>query len=107
MGAPFGLDFSVTEGIVSSTARQIPIGFGGVSGQGITQKAIQTDAAINPGNSGGRCWTAGAGDRHQHADLLPGGSGGGVGQSAGVGFAIPIDTARNLLPRLQAAQGAR
>ena len=35
----------------------------------------------------------------------PAGQGGGVGQSAGVGFAIPIDTARNLLPRLQAAQG--
>ncbi|MFC6801299.1 S1C family serine protease [Deinococcus caeni] len=54
MGAPFGLDFSVTEGIVSSTARQIPIGFSGSgASEGITQKAIQTDAAINPGNSGG------------------------------------------------------
>ncbi|MFD1732596.1 S1C family serine protease [Deinococcus malanensis] len=52
MGAPFGLDFSVTEGIVSSTARTIPIGFNG-AGEGIMQRAIQTDAAINPGNSGG------------------------------------------------------
>ncbi|AWT34978.1 serine protease [Deinococcus arenae] len=106
MGAPFGLDFSVTEGIVSSTARQIPIGFGGTGGQGITQKAIQTDAAINPGNSGGPLLDSGGRVIGINTQIYsPAGQSSGVGQSAGVGFAIPIDTAKNLLPRLQAAQG--
>ncbi|THF85326.1 PDZ domain-containing protein [Deinococcus sp. KSM4-11] len=106
MGAPFGLDFSVTEGIVSSTARQIPIGFGGANGQGITQKAIQTDAAINPGNSGGPLLDSGGRVIGINTQIIsPGVQSGGVGQSAGVGFAIPINAAKNLLPRLQAAKG--
>ncbi|GGL05078.1 S1C family serine protease [Deinococcus radiotolerans] len=106
MGAPFGLDFSVTEGIVSSTARQIPIGFGGTSGQGITQKAIQTDAAINPGNSGGPLLDSGGRVIGINTQIYsPSGQSSGVGQSAGVGFAIPINTAKNLLTRLQVAQG--
>jgi S1-C subfamily serine protease len=105
MGAPFGLDFSVTEGIVSSTSRQIPIGFS-AGGEGITQKAIQTDAAINPGNSGGPLLdSAGEVIGINTQILSPAGQASGVGQSAGVGFAIPINAARNLLPRLQAAKG--
>jgi S1-C subfamily serine protease len=105
MGAPFGLDFSVTEGIVSSTARQIPIGFGG-GGAGITQKAIQTDAAINPGNSGGPLLDSGGRVIGINTQIIsPGVQSGGTGQSAGVGFAIPINAAKNLLPRLQAANG--
>ncbi len=107
MGAPFGLDFSVSEGIVSSTSRQIPIGFsGGISGEGITQKAIQTDAAINPGNSGGPLLDSGGRVIGINTQILsPSGQATGVGQSAGVGFAIPINAAKNLLPRLQAAKG--
>ncbi|GAA0497183.1 S1C family serine protease [Deinococcus depolymerans] len=107
MGAPFGLDFSVTEGIVSSTARQIPIGFsGGGAGEGITQKAIQTDAAINPGNSGGPLLDSGGRVIGINTQIYsPSGQSTGVGQSAGVGFAIPVNTAKNLLPRLQAADG--
>ncbi len=105
MGAPFGLDFSVTEGIVSSTARQIPIGFG-AGGAGITQKAIQTDAAINPGNSGGPLLDSGGRVIGINTQIIsPGVQSGGTGQSAGVGFAIPINAAKNLLPRLQAANG--
>lgn len=106
MGAPFGLDFSVTEGIVSSTARQIPIGFSGGGGEGITQKAIQTDAAINPGNSGGPLLDSGGRVIGINTQIYsPSGQATGVGQSAGVGFAIPINAAKNLLPRLQAARG--
>ncbi|GGO34888.1 S1C family serine protease [Deinococcus humi] len=105
MGAPFGLDFSVSEGIVSSTARQIPIGFS-AGGEGITQKAIQTDAAINPGNSGGPLLNSAGEVIGINTQILsPAGQASGVGQSAGVGFAIPINAARNLLPRLQAAEG--
>ncbi|PIG97893.1 S1C family serine protease [Deinococcus sp. UR1] len=107
MGAPFGLDFSVTEGIVSSTARQIPIGFSGSgASEGITQKAIQTDAAINPGNSGGPLLDSGGRVIGINTQIYsPSGQTTGVGQSAGVGFAIPVNTAKNLLPRLQAANG--
>ncbi|CAM3303626.1 trypsin-like peptidase domain-containing protein [Deinococcus saxicola] len=105
MGAPFGLDFSVSQGIVSSTARQIPIGFSG-GGEGITQKAIQTDAAINPGNSGGPLLNSAGEVIGINTQILsPSGQSSGVGQSAGVGFAIPINAAKNLLPRLQAAKG--
>ncbi|RJF73654.1 PDZ domain-containing protein [Deinococcus cavernae] len=105
MGAPFGLDFSVSEGIVSSVARQIPIGFG-LGGQGITQKAIQTDAAINPGNSGGPLLDSAGNVIGINTQIYsPSGQSTGVGQSAGVGFAIPVNVARNLLPRLQAAKG--
>jgi S1-C subfamily serine protease len=100
LGAPFGLDFSVTEGIVSSTERQIPIGFS-AGGQGITQKAIQTDAAINPGNSGGPLLDSAGRVIGINTQIQTGGS----QQSAGVGFAIPVNAARNLLPRLQAAAG--
>lgn len=105
MGAPFGLDFSVSEGIVSSVARQIPIGFG-AGGQGITQKAIQTDAAINPGNSGGPLLDSAGNVIGINTQIYsPSGQSAGVAQSAGVGFAIPVNVAKNLLPRLQAAQG--
>ena len=105
MGAPFGLAFSVSQGIVSSTARQIPIGFSG-TGEGITQKAIQTDAAINPGNSGGPLLNSAGEVIGINTQILsPAGQATGVGQSAGVGFAIPINAAKNLLPRLQAADG--
>ncbi|UQN06435.1 S1C family serine protease [Deinococcus sp. QL22] len=106
MGAPFGLDFSVTEGIVSSTARQIPIGFSsGGSGEGITQKAIQTDAAINPGNSGGPLLDSTGRVIGINTQIYSPSGASGASQSAGVGFAIPINAAKNLLPRLQAAGG--
>ncbi|GAA5501756.1 putative serine protease HtrA [Deinococcus xinjiangensis] len=105
MGAPFGLDFSVSEGIVSSVSRRIPIGFSG-SGQGITQKAVQTDAAINPGNSGGPLLDSGGNVIGINTQIFsPSGQSGGMAQSAGVGFAIPVNVAKNLLPRLQAAGG--
>jgi|GEM_PF-452931 len=108
MGAPFGFDFSVSEGIISSTSRQIPIGFTALGGasEGITQKAIQTDAAINPGNSGGPLLDSTGRIIGINTQIIsPAGAQSGVGQSAGVGFAIPINTAKNLLPRLRAAAG--
>ena len=104
MGAPFGLEFSVTEGIVSATGRRIPIGFSG-GAQGITQNAIQTDAAINPGNSGGPLLNSAGQVIGINTQILSPASTGGSGQNAGVGFAIPINTAKNLLSRLQSAGG--
>ena len=104
MGAPFGLEFSVSEGIVSATSRQIPIGFS-TGGEGITQRAIQTDAAINPGNSGGPLLGSDGRVIGINTQIYSPSGQAGAAQSAGVGFAIPINTARNLLPRLQAAGG--
>lgn len=102
MGAPFGLEFSVSEGIISSLERTVEIG----TRQDISpakQKVIQTDAAINPGNSGGPLLNSSGqviGVNTQIASA-------GVGQSSGVGFAIPINTVKRLLPQLQAGNGGQ
>ncbi|ULH13866.1 trypsin-like peptidase domain-containing protein (plasmid) [Deinococcus sp. KNUC1210] len=93
LGAPFDLDFSVTEGIISATARKIPVGVRGVS-----QSVIQTDAAINPGNSGGPLLDSAGRVIGINTQILTGGS----EQNAGVGFAIPVNVAKALLPRLTA-----
>jgi S1-C subfamily serine protease len=87
IGNPFGLDRTVTSGIVSALQRQIeaPDGFS------ITN-VIQTDAAINPGNSGGPLINA-AGEVIGINSQIATGGGGGNG-NLGIGFAIPIDTAR-------------
>ncbi|MCP2013562.1 S1-C subfamily serine protease [Deinococcus sp. HSC-46F16] len=92
LGAPFGLDFSVSEGIISSLERTVPVG-----AKGVEQNVIQTDAAINPGNSGGPLLDSAGQVIGVNTQILTG----GIGQSAGVGFAVPVDTVRRLLPQLQ------
>lgn len=92
MGAPFGLDFTATEGIVSAVEREIPTGV-----REVPQTAIQTDAAINPGNSGGPLVNSSGEVIGINTQILSP----GARQSSGVGFAIPINTAKNLLPRLE------
>jgi S1-C subfamily serine protease len=86
IGNPFGLDRTVTSGIVSALQRQIeaPDGFS------ITN-VIQTDAAINPGNSGGPLINAAGEVIGINSQIATGGGGNG---NVGIGFAIPIDTAR-------------
>lgn len=95
MGAPFNLDFSVSEGIISSLERKAEVGT-----KGILQSVIQTDAAINPGNSGGPLLNSAGQVIGVNTQIATG----GVGQSAGVGFAIPINTVKQLLPQLQAGK---
>jgi serine protease Do len=89
IGNPFGLDFSVTAGIVSAKGRFI--------GQGNYDDFIQTDAPINPGNSGGPLINM---DGHVVGinTSIFSRSGGNIG----IGFAIPIDLARDLIPQLKA-----
>ena len=100
LGAPFGLEFSASDGIVSAVGRTIPAG-----ARQIPQAAIQTDAAINPGNSGGPLLdSAGRVVGINTVIISPAGLATGIGQSAGVGFAIPVDVARELLPRLRAGE---
>jgi S1-C subfamily serine protease len=94
IGNPFGLDRTVTSGIVSALQRQIeaPDGFS------ITD-VIQTDAAINPGNSGGPLINVAGEVIGINSQIATGGGGGG---NVGVGFAIPIDTVRAELDQLKA-----
>ena len=93
MGAPFDLDFSVTEGIISALNRKIEVG-----AKNVPQPVIQTDAAINPGNSGGPLLDSAGQVIGVNTQILTG----GAEQNAGVGFAIPVNTVKNLLPRLRA-----
>jgi S1-C subfamily serine protease len=99
MGNPFGLEFSVSEGIVSATGRSF-------EGSGnLANNVIQTDAAVNPGNSGGPLLnSSGEVIGINTAILSPGTSMGGTGQFAGIAFAVPINLINRLLPDLKAGK---
>ncbi|MGZ5420417.1 MAG: S1C family serine protease, partial [Solirubrobacterales bacterium] len=92
IGNPFGLDRTVTSGIVSALQREIsaPNGFS-------ISDVIQTDAPINPGNSGGPLIDA-SGDVIGINSQIE--SGGGQG-SVGIGFAVPINTASDVVKQLE------
>lgn len=90
IGNPFGLDYTLTKGIISALDRSI----GGENGTMIDH-LIQTDAAINPGNSGGPLLdTAGRIIGITTAIYSPSGA------SSGVGFAIPVDTVNRVVTAL-------
>jgi S1-C subfamily serine protease len=93
IGNPFGLDRTVTSGIVSALQRQIeaPAGFS-------ISHVIQTDAAINPGNSGGPLIDAEGRVIGINSQIETGGSSEG---NVGIGFAIPIDTAREVAEQIE------
>ncbi|HKO37624.1 MAG TPA: trypsin-like peptidase domain-containing protein [Solirubrobacterales bacterium] len=92
IGNPFGLDRTVTSGIISALQRQIqaPNGFS-------ISHVLQTDAAINPGNSGGPLINEAGEVIGINAQIATGGGGGNVG----IGFTIPIDTVRANLEQLK------
>jgi S1-C subfamily serine protease len=90
IGNPFGLDQSLTTGVISAVGREIE----SVTRRPI-QGVIQTDAAINPGNSGGPLLdSAGRLIGVNTAIYSPSGA------SAGIGFAIPVDTVNRIVPEL-------
>lgn len=90
VGNPFGLDWTLTTGIVSALNRELPTD----SGLAI-RDLIQTDAAINPGNSGGPLLdSAGRLIGVNTAIFSPSGA------YAGIGFAVPVDTVNRVVPRL-------
>jgi S1-C subfamily serine protease len=90
IGNPFGLDWSLTNGIVSALDRSLPSNVGPP-----IEHLIQTDAAINPGNSGGPLLdSAGRLIGINTAIYSPSGA------SAGIGFAVPVDTVIRLVPQL-------
>ncbi|MER0204455.1 MAG: PDZ domain-containing protein [Nitrosomonas sp.] len=90
IGNPFGLDWTLTTGIVSALDRSLP------GGDGRTiDNLIQTDAAINPGNSGGPLLdSAGRLIGINTAIYSPSGA------SAGIGFAVPVDTVNRVVPQI-------
>jgi S1-C subfamily serine protease len=90
LGNPFGLDHSISKGIISALGRKID-GIGGVKIHDI----IQTDAAINQGNSGGPLLNS-KGDVIGVNTMIVSTS----GSSAGLGFAVPIDTVKRIVPQL-------
>ncbi len=97
IGSPLGLAGTVTSGIVSAVDRPVRLEGDGGHGNAVID-AIQTDAAINPGNSGGALVdSAGAVVGINTAIRTLGASEGG---SIGLGFAIPIDTARTIAQQL-------
>jgi S1-C subfamily serine protease len=90
IGNPFGLDWSLTTGIVSALDRSLDS-----EGGGVIRHLIQTDAAINPGNSGGPLLdSAGRLIGVNTAIYSPSGA------SAGVGFAVPVDTVNRVVPQI-------
>jgi S1-C subfamily serine protease len=92
IGNPFGFTRTVTAGIISAKQRQItaPNGFP-------IRNVIQTDASINPGNSGGPLLDGQGRVIGINSQIATGGGQGNVG----IAFAVPVDTAKQLLPRLK------
>jgi len=92
IGNPLGLDHTLTTGTVSALERKIR-GYGGVSIHGM----IQTDASINPGNSGGPLLDSEGKLIGINTMIF---NGAGVGSNAGLGFSIPVDTVKSIVPQL-------
>jgi S1-C subfamily serine protease len=90
IGNPFGLDYTLTTGVISALGRTID----SPQGRAIPD-LIQTDAAINPGNSGGPLIDSAGRVIGMNTAILS-----DTGQFAGIGFAVPVDTINRVVPRL-------
>jgi S1-C subfamily serine protease len=97
IGNPFGLYRSLTAGIISSVDRSMK-----TPGGAVLKGLVQTDAAINPGNSGGPLLDADGRLIAINTAILS-----QSGDSAGVGFAVPINTIKRILPELIATGKVR
>ena len=89
IGNPYGLDHTLTSGIVSALNREISSNLGNA-----IRGVIQTDAAINPGNSGGPLLDSAGRLIGMNTSVI------GPGNRAGIGFAIPVDTLNRVVPLL-------
>lgn len=90
IGNPFGLDQTLTTGVVSALGREVR-GIGGVS----IRDMVQTDAAINPGNSGGPLLDSGGHLIGMNTMIYS-----QSGSSAGIGFAVPVSTIARIVPQI-------
>jgi putative serine protease PepD len=102
IGSPFGLDATVTTGIVSALARPVNVGSDS-RGNSTVYPAIQTDAAINPGNSGGPLVDMNGHVVGINASIQTASQNqlGGEPGSIGLGFAIPIDEVMPVIQQLE------
>ena len=102
IGNPFGLAHTVSVGVISATSRSFPVA------EQRSANVLQTDAAINPGNSGGpllnvRGEVIGINTAiYSNSNAMGGGAG-----NIGIGFAIPINTVRDVLPGLRSGKITR
>lgn len=116
IGSPFGLEATVTSGIVSAMNRPVSVQPeetgavpGAPTGQDTTYPAIQTDAAINPGNSGGPLVDLQGDVVGINSSIRTASSGGldsSAGGSIGLGFAIPIDNVWPIVQQLRKGETA-
>lgn len=90
IGNPFGLDHTLTTGVISALGRQVQ-GIGGVT----IRDMIQTDAAINPGNSGGPLLDSAGQLIGMNTQIFS-----KSGASHGIGFAVPVSTIARVVPQL-------
>ena len=97
IGNPYQLGHSVTVGVVSYIGRSFEIG------EGRWQKLIQTDASINPGSSGGPLLNA----RGEVIGISLATLADGLGDTMGIGFAVPINSVKAILPALRAGRVVR
>ena len=97
IGNPFGLERTLTTGVVSALQRRLtaPSGF-------TIDNVIQTDAALNPGNSGGPLLDAAGRVIGINSQIATGG-GDSAGGSIGIGFAVPVNTAKDVISQLEEA----
>ncbi|HSE08492.1 MAG TPA: trypsin-like peptidase domain-containing protein [Nocardioidaceae bacterium] len=100
IGSPFGLDATVTSGIVSALHRPVSVGDQS-GGMDTTYPAIQTDAAINPGNSGGPLVNMQGEVVGINSSIRTSSSSMGQGGSIGLGFAIPLDEVLPIVDQLR------
>jgi putative serine protease PepD len=104
IGAPFGLSNTVTTGIISAKNRPVASGDGSPGSKASYMSALQTDASINPGNSGGPLLDANGSVIGINSAIQSTSNGGlgGTSQSGsiGLGFAIPINQAKNVAQQL-------
>ena len=98
IGNPFGLAHTVSVGIISAVERPFPVS------KGRSAQVLQTDAAINPGNSGGPLLNLRGEVVGINAAIVNGGQQSG---NVGIGFAIPINVVRELLPQLRSGKVTR
>jgi len=95
IGNPFGLDGTMTVGIISALGRTLPAQVLEGSGRFSNPEIIQTDAAINPGNSGGPLL-----DIRGHVVGVNTAIRSTTGTNSGIGFAVPVSTVRHIVPVL-------
>jgi S1-C subfamily serine protease len=90
IGNPFGLDHTLTTGVISALGREV-VGYGGVT----IKDMIQTDASINPGNSGGPLLNSRGQLIGMNTMIYS-----ETGSSAGIGFAVPVKTIRRIVEQI-------